>query len=68
MARFLIFFQVEHLLNGSIEIEAVSREAASDAFYRGDYDDARLGVKLQLEDREDCIVAIQEREALPGFA
>jgi hypothetical protein len=60
MARFLICFQVEQLLGGTIEVEAASREAASEAFYRGDYDDARLSAKLDLQDSEDCIVLIRD--------
>jgi hypothetical protein len=58
MAKFVICFQVEQLLGGMIEVEAESREAACAGFYCGDYDDARFNAKLDLEDSEDAIVAI----------
>lgn len=60
MATFLICFQVEQLYNGTIEVEAVSAEAACEGFYRGDFDDMRLTAKLDLQDTEDAIVAVQQ--------
>jgi hypothetical protein len=69
MPKFLIYFVVEQLLNGEIEVEAVSREAARDAFYRGDYDEARLATKLDLDESEDDVVAIYEIESeVKGFS
>jgi hypothetical protein len=58
MTRFLIVFQVEQLLIGTIEVEAESRDAAAARFYCGDYDEARLAAKLELEDSEDAVVEV----------
>ena len=60
MPKFLICFCVEQLWSGAIEVEAESREAASSAFYGGNYDDARLAAKLDLEDSEDNVVQIRD--------
>jgi hypothetical protein len=67
MPRFRIYFEVETLLAGTIEVEAESGKDAADAFYRGDYDDARLGATLELADSEDGIVEIREIGVPRGF-
>ena len=58
MPKYTIHFSVAQMLSGAIRVEAVSREAATNAFYRGDYDDARPSTKLALEDTEDAIIKI----------
>lgn len=69
MPKFLICFRVEQLLSGCIEVYADSAKAAQEAFERGAYDKAssacpvgRLKTKLDLEDSEDSIAAIQSME------
>ncbi len=58
MPKFRICFRVESVESGSIQVEAENAQAASEAFYRGEYDVARLSASLDLEDSEDTITQI----------
>jgi hypothetical protein len=60
MPKYLICFQVEQLLSGTIQVEAKSPEDARAGFYLGDYDHARLTATLDLEDSDDAILEIRE--------
>jgi hypothetical protein len=57
--RFEIYFQVEQLMNGVIEVDADSFEAATTAFYQGDYDEACSSARLDTVDREGSIITIR---------
>jgi hypothetical protein len=59
MPRYWITFDVKQSLEGIIEVEADSLEAAKKGFDEGAYDKERLDAKLDLIDSEDRISRIR---------